>query len=141
MERIRFKREYLDLIRRGLKTQTRRAEKDGDYTWVCGYIERPDLPCGYVSAYSEICRADSTRRWVRDEVYEAVDENDVPTEPPTVIKVTSLWRESDVRAIRDVDATAEGFASAGEFVEAWRSIYPHTYTGWVIEFEVVGVTP
>lgn len=136
-KRIKFRHDLLDLVRRGLKTQTRRAEQDGDYPWVCGYIERADWPRGHKAAYGEIRRADHAIRWQRDAVYEAVDEHDQPTEPPTHIRVIALWHETDVRELSHEDAEAEGFTDTGWFVETWESIYPHAYRAWVIQFEVV----
>ena len=58
------------------------------------------------------------------------------------MRITKL-RSQRLLAITDAEARAEGFATAEEFLTAFRSINRHdsTYNPlvWVVEFEVLGV--
>jgi len=124
---FQFKPELSDKIMKGLKTQTRRPDKEGDYgdAWVTTIYRN------------------GRKLWKIGQVYAIQPGRG--KKGVGFLRITNI-RNEDVRYISHTDAVAEGFNNRIEFLRVWCSFYDPQVSiidsipgRWTVEYKVSGV--
>lgn len=134
-----------NLVAERKKTQTRRLVRSGDSL---GYVTDNGVQRQAVIQVSEVWDGSQNKavvhqrlRWVVGRVYGVQPAMMKPA--VCWIEVTAIHRELDPLKICDLDAKAEGYQDAADFVKHWKKNHrvkpwdpPRAV--WVISFKVVG---
>lgn len=123
---FQFKKELAGKILKGLKTQTRRPDKEGDYgdAWVTTIYRN------------------GRKLWKIGQVYAIQPGRGKPG--VGFLKIKNI-RNEDVRYISQTDAVAEGFTDRIGFLQVWCSFYDSAVTiedlgkrGWDVAIDTGG---
>jgi hypothetical protein len=120
-----FKPKAIELIKAGLKTQTRRPVKPGE--WLSHPVPfDPRL---------EVVDRNHRSKWTVGHRYSLCPGRGAPR--VGLMRLTGIRQEA-LGLISDGDAHAEGFESRNAFLEAWSLMYPKSQPEdlvWVLEFD------